>query len=582
MADLHDAARAGDTSRVLRLLAGHADPAALDASGLTPLHIAATVGHPAAWPVAAGTLDLDLLCAIARPAAEAQMAHVAIARALVEAAAPIDARAGVAAVTPLMLARYVGAGELAAALLAAGANPALRDAWGRTPDRLAVFATYARLIRTCSRLTMVTAVHAGQVLAWTDQVTSPLAGLTLSAALPGDALQGWPADEPVVVMATGTDALSRLLQLSPPLYTRPASTHAHEVAVAIASALGGEVRAIPTDGSRVELAVAVPGGALPLRVYEQVSHVAAEEGHTSAGIQLVTQQLWSIRDVADLAPVVAEIAAATRAWAAEHGDQVTALELALDAATTLSLEYGAPFHVTASAPPHTMVVRAEAIAASRLEITTRPGTQGPVRTRATLVRDRWAAVADVREQIAAVRLGRELVQLGRARVHAVHAALVAAGIAPPAGAWHVNEHVASTELSWSDARRAYVVLQAHEERGAVVAHAGLRGVRTADGWDGDLADLPAALPAVTAAIQRQCAALTVDRLVVGQRYRVRETLPPLTAGALVTYGGLDDIDNHHGKFDFTAEDGSPLAIYCDPSSPDFSALGDTGRYLEEV
>ncbi len=512
------------------------------------------------------------------------MQHVAIARALVAAGAPIDARAGVAGVTPMMLARYVGADELAADLIEEGANPELRDAGGRTPDHLAVFATYARLVRACSRLTMVTAVHAGQVLAWTSQVTSPIVALTLTAPLPADALQGWPADEPIVVMAMGPDALSRLLQLSPPLYTKPAPTHTYEVAVAIAYALGGEVRTLPRGDRSVELAVVLPGGAMPLRVYDQVSHVAADDGHTSAGVQLVTQQRWSLRDVVEVAPVVAEIAAATRAWAVDHGDTVTALELALDVATTLSLEYGAPFHVTASAPPGTMVVHAEAVPSSRLEITTRSGagTQPPVRTRRTLVRDRWAAVAELEAQLAAVQRGRELVQRGRARVHAVRDALLAAGTAPPHGTWHVSEHVASTELTWSDTRRGHVVLEAREERGTVVAHAGLRGVRAAAGWDGDLAELAAVLPAVTAAIQLQCASLTVGRLVVGQRYRVRETLPPLTAGALVTYGGLDDIDNHHGKLDFTAEDGRPLAIYCDSSAPDSSVLGDAGRYLEEA
>lgn len=118
-----------------------------------------------------------------------------------------------------MIASYFGQREVAAVLLAHGAAPALRDALGRTAERLAVFPTVARAIRLCRGLPMVKSAHLAQLHApHTHQYTSPALGLELTAALPGDAFAGWPASEPLVVFGLGDDALSRLARLSPPIY----------------------------------------------------------------------------------------------------------------------------------------------------------------------------------------------------------------------------------------------------------------------------------------------------------------------------------------------------------------------------
>ena len=328
-----------------------------------------------------------LLGAVALPAAQDE--HAAIAAALLDAGAPVDARAGTASLTPLMIARVVGATAVADVLLARGANAELRDAWGRTADRLTVFRTAARLLRACTRLPVVAMVHVGQVLAVTNQVTSPVVGLTLTGALPDDALAGWPADDPIVALAMGDDAMSRLLRLTAPVYTRPAPSGLLDIATTLAVALGGEVRAVPRNaGADREYAVLLPSGAAPLRVH-------------AAGVTLATG--WTWREDTD-APL-SDITTAARAWGVETAHGVTALELALDVAATLAAELDAAFVVTPHPSPATATVSAPQLVGASVEVA--------ACVRARLVRERWRAVAAVRAALGRTPLTTEGLVAGR-------------------------------------------------------------------------------------------------------------------------------------------------------------------------
>jgi hypothetical protein len=97
-----------------------------------------------------------------------------------------------------------------------------------------VFPTVARVIALCRRLPMVVSAHVAQIHApVTHQYTTPVLGLALAAPLPGDAFAGWPAELPIVVVVLADDAVSRLVQLAPAVYTRPAAREPHPPAVTI-------------------------------------------------------------------------------------------------------------------------------------------------------------------------------------------------------------------------------------------------------------------------------------------------------------------------------------------------------------
>jgi len=104
---LHLAAADGDAPTTAALLRGGADATAVG-GGVTPLHLAASSAH----------------------------GDAALARALLDAGAEVDALAGNGA-TPLHLASHRGNGALAALLLERGASAGARDAQGSTPAMLA-------------------------------------------------------------------------------------------------------------------------------------------------------------------------------------------------------------------------------------------------------------------------------------------------------------------------------------------------------------------------------------------------------------------------------------------------------------
>jgi len=221
---LPEAVAAGDLARVEQLLARGADPNAAGADGIEPLFVASAGGHPMLARFLTAPLEVTP-SAIAR-SEPPETDRVAITRALLARGARPDRRVEPTGLLPLMVATFFGQREIAELLRAAGAEPRERDAWGRTADRFAVYPTIGRVIRLCRRLPMVKTAHLAQIHdPIMQQYTTPVLGLELSAPLPADAFATWPPDDPLVVFELAADAVSRLVRLTRPVYTRLALHH---------------------------------------------------------------------------------------------------------------------------------------------------------------------------------------------------------------------------------------------------------------------------------------------------------------------------------------------------------------------
>lgn len=135
--DVLEAAAAGDQPRLAELV--DADPDVVQTrtvDGLTPLHLAAFLGHAGATMFLA-LLGADVLVVADNPSrmqpvhSAVESGNVGVVEALVRTGADVDARQA-GGLTPLMVAASQGATTVAERLLAAGARRRLHDDEGRT------------------------------------------------------------------------------------------------------------------------------------------------------------------------------------------------------------------------------------------------------------------------------------------------------------------------------------------------------------------------------------------------------------------------------------------------------------------
>ncbi len=213
------AAVRGDVARVRGMLDRGTDPDSQGPTGVTALHVAAAAGHPALASLLATPFEVEVQAIVFdAPSAD----YAGLARLLLTRGADKDVRSEAGGLTPLMVATYFGYQEAIAILRAVGADEYVRDAWGRTAERLAVFQTIARAIAVCRGLPMVRAAYVAQVHApMGHQYTTPVLGLELTAQLPADVFASWRAEHPMVAFVLAEDAVSQLVRLCPPVYERP-------------------------------------------------------------------------------------------------------------------------------------------------------------------------------------------------------------------------------------------------------------------------------------------------------------------------------------------------------------------------
>jgi hypothetical protein len=116
-----------------------------------------------------------------------------------------------------------------------------------------------------------------------------------------------------------------------------------------------------------------------------------------------------------------------------------------------------------------------------------------------------------------------------------------------------------------------------ESRGTRIA--GAAGVIGEGGWAGEIVTGHRVLADVLAAAERWQHTVTLDRLVPGDRYRVKEDIKDLRRGMTVRFVGFHDIDNHYGEYVFEGEDGAVLKVGGDFCEPRRRILAETHRYL---
>lgn len=352
------------------------------------------------------------------------------------------------------------------------------------------------------------------------------------------------------------------------------------IADQIAERLGGSVRAVPVEVGRLRaFAIALADGRVPVLVSEYEHAV---------GICVFGVHTWHHSAAEPVS--VQEVVTAARPWADSHPvETVTILELALDAAAALSEAFADQWTIAIPgvSPPTEMWLHGRDFDAASVGIfegrvviwVERDHREVEVASRDELVRARVETLAGVREQLALYvrnrRLDTQIRTLARALSAQLGGRLGRDWASTTSGRTsHAGTLAATLACTGPDGVRRDVV-QVDSERGAITIHAGLEG---RDGWDGSAIDLEPIVVAIT----RMFATLTLEQLVAGKRYRVRETIGQLERGTIVKFVGFDDIDNHWGCYDFVTMDGKPVGVSGDYSSLRGSPLAETHRYLEPI
>jgi hypothetical protein len=414
----------------------------------------------------------------------------------------------------------------------------------------------------------------------TGQYTTPIVALELDGTLTPDAFAGWPASDPIVVMGLAADAVSRMIQLSEPIYRR--SSGADALAISIATAVEGSMIRVPSDYGVVR-AVSLPTGEVPILI--------RDFGH-SIGVG-VADRSWSTRSGEDPAALIGEVAEAAKRWQAERPGKVTIVELGLHLARGLALAFADRWSLSipGTADPRELWLHGEDREASAVGVF--PGSvvvwQGndPERSSVAGRQDLERALAQVIKGAERQRLRyTENIELSREVREATARIASDLELAPPSGkAW---SHAFGGIISHSGAEHGRVYWVAknrieHEvarifvEDGEVRAEAGLHG----DGWRGPF-EATTPLGPLSEAIRVALETLTLEKLEVGARYKVIAPIGQLVSGATVTFRGLDDIDNHYGEYVFESESGDRWIVAGDCSSRAGNPLREVHKHLAPV
>jgi hypothetical protein len=339
------------------------------------------------------------------------------------------------------------------------------------------------------------------------------------------------------------------------------------VADTLAAELGGHAREVPSDPSGTHVIV-LPDGRMPLLV--------RDFGHTQ-GVCLWYGRSWSLGAGPLDATTLAEIVADTRAWAdATSRETVTLYEAALHGAITLSDAFGERWTISFPGVPSPQEAWLHGTQFDAASVGVGRAKAFFVVTRGELASCSERLVATVREQLAAYQTNVALSERVRARAEQLAAKLgERLGIACRVDCWTRPTHWGASDAHVlggpSELARVFV------QSGEVRVHAGLVGD---DGWEGSDSDTQ--FEAIVAAIEHAARTLTIERITVGHRYRVLQSIGELREGMVVSFIGFDDIDNHYGVYEFAGPDGAKLGVGGDYSTPRNSPLGQAHRYLQPV
>lgn len=352
----------------------------------------------------------------------------------------------------------------------------------------------------------------------------------------------------------------------------------HEIASALATALGGTVHELPLE-DRFDRLVVLADRRVPLLVRDW--------GHT-LGVCLVGVRGWHDRPAKFDDALVREIVAATQAWAkTESRERATMFECAAVLVEFLAAHTGGPW--TASIPGVVLpgelwlhpregsasvgvfadAVRVwnggqsvERVLVTRAEL---QATSASMRAIATAVDGQLAAHAsnlDLAQHIETVA----------ERLSAMLEPRLGVGVRSRTG---FASHSSTIQIEVAFAGSGPVRILAKD--GRVIVEAGLVGEQL-----DEIDDIGGMVDPIIAALERARRTLTIEKLVIGREYEVREDLQELRVGMVVRFDGFDDIDNHYGRYEFTSRDGRRVAVAGDFSTPRHSPLGKAYRYLTEL
>ena len=343
-----------------------------------------------------------------------------------------------------------------------------------------------------------------------------------------------------------------------------------EAATAIAERVGGRAIEVPTAG-RSEFIVTLADGRVPVLV--------REFAHT-IGAYVAGGRSWTAK-LDDSA--FGAIAAEANAWSTSRpADALTLYELATATANALAKEFTEAWTVSfpgVDKPREAWLQGANAAAAS----------VGVFDRRIVVWVDRAARektfggrnALDFRDVFAAVRAQHTSYernveatkQVARAAYELARSLSAKLGQVTFLVAPDPRHDLVSTATLGCAGSHVEVTWKAD----AVWAHAGVSGKL---GWDGELDEH--AYEAIASAILRAGKTLTLDKLRPNRRYRVREAFQELQRGTVVRFDGFNDIDNHHGRYEFIDDSGARVSVAGDFSVPESNEFSATYRYLEPI
>lgn len=350
--------------------------------------------------------------------------------------------------------------------------------------------------------------------------------------------------------------------------------NAHTMAEALAMHVGGTSRGLSDPQRRHTSVVVLPDGRVPYLL--ECTHPGFIDITFAGG------GAWHIHRWDDATALVAKAGAALKGWLDTSPKTVPTLyEIALSVVDLLAATFEERWNVSVpgTPDPREMWLRgpnaAEAavgVFAGRVNVAFVETV--PVATRGDLVLRRDAIVAAVREQKA--RHAKHAAISGTLRELASSLAARLSerlGVTFEVACWRDASYESPVEprlMRRDDPHRTRVWVTARD--GVVHVHGGLPG---AAGWDATGTDVDAMIDPLAVALEGMDEHFRVDRRNEGRRFRVRRTKNPrfaefekLGEGEVVTFLGLDDIDNHYGELVFVRADGSEIRFGGDYSSPD--------------